>query len=502
MNQKEQGRLQVLNSLLAKHMTIEQASTLMGVSIRQAWRILAAYKEEGAAALAHGHRGRRAPNAISEDMKADVLHLARTRYVGTNHTHMSELLKEHEGIDIPRSTLRRLLVSAGENSPRGRRPPKHRSRRQRMPREGMLIQIDGSHHRWLGEDGPQFTLLLAVDDATGIVAGALFCDLEKTRSYFQLLEAMIRRYGLPLALYTDRHAVFKHTPSSDSAAAPTQFSRAMDELGIQLIFARSPQAKGRVERTAGTFQDRLVTELRLAGAITIDDANRVLEDFLARFNSRFMVPAQESEAVYRPVNDEIRLEKVLCFKYRRRVAKDNTVRYRRRTLQLLPGTDRTSYAGAVVDVLERLDGSLEVQHQGRDIPSQEAPPRPSVLRSSAGRTGHTPLPHMPTDINGNGLGRESAPTLATLDPIPHVGTLIAVAGPNGARRVRKPVRSPRRDPTPLQEARWNAVQEAKRKGLSIRGIARELGIHRDTAKKYMNAKSPPMTRHRPTSRDS
>ena len=112
------------------------------------------------------------------------------------------------------------------------------------------------------------------------------------------------------------------------------------------------------------------------------------------------------------------------------------------------------------------------------------------------------VPHMATDINGNGLGRESVPALATLDPIPHVGTLIAVAGPNGTRRVRKPVRSPRREPTPLQEARWNAVQKAKRKGLSIRGIARELGIHRDTAKKYMNAKSPPMTRHRPMSRDS
>ena len=502
MNQKEQGRLQVLNSLLAKHMTIEQASTLMGLSIRHTRRILAAYKEEGAAALAHGHRGRKAPNAISEDTKAAVLHLARTRYVGTNHTHMSELLREREGIDIARSTLRRLLVSAGENSPRGRRPPKHRSRRQRMPREGMLIQIDGSYHRWLGEDGPQFTLLLAVDDATGIVAGALFCELEKTRSYFQLLETLIRRCGLPLALYTDRHAVFKYTPSSDSAAAPTQFSRAMDELGIQLIFARSPQAKGRVERAAGTFQDRLVTELRLAGAITIDDANRVLKDFLTRFNSRFKVPARKSEAAYRPVDYGIHLEKVLCFKYRRRVARDNTVRYRWRTLQLLPGTDRTSYAGAVVDVLERLDGQLEVQHQGRDIPSQEAPPRPGVLRGLAGRTGHTPLPHLPTNVNSNGLGRKSVPRLATLAPVHHVGKLIAVAGPNGARRVRKSASPPRRKPTPLQEARWKAVQKAKRKGLSIRGIARELGIHRATVRKYMNAKSPPMTRHRPISKDS
>ena len=181
-----------------------------------------------------------------------------------------------------------------------------------MPSEGMLIQIDGSYHRWLGEDGTQFTLLLAVDDATGIVAGALFCDLEKTRSYFQLLEALIRRCGLPLALCTDRHAVFKHTPFSCSPAAPTQFSRAMDELGVQLIFARSPQAKGRVERTAGTSQDRLVTELRLAGAITIDDANRVLEDFLTRFNSRFKVPPQESEAAYRPVDDVVSIWRRCC----------------------------------------------------------------------------------------------------------------------------------------------------------------------------------------------
>ena len=319
---------------------MEQASTLMGVSTRHTRRIMAAYSKEGAAALAHSHRGRRAPNAISEATKTTVLHLARTRYSGTNHTHMSELLSEREGIDITRSTLRRLLVNAGESSPRGRRPPKHRVRRRRMPSEGMLIQVDGSYHRWLGKDGPQFTLLLAIDDASGIVVNALFCELENTHSYFSLLDGLIRRCGIPLALYADRHAVFKYTPPSEAASAPTQFSRAMDELGVQLIFAQSPQAKGRVERAAGTFQDRLVTELRLAGATTIDDANRVLEDFLPRFNGRFKVPARESEIAYRAVDDGMRLERVLCFKYRRRVARDNTVRYRWRTLQLLPGTDR------------------------------------------------------------------------------------------------------------------------------------------------------------------
>ena len=394
---------------------------------------------------------------------------------------MSELLREHEGIDITRSTLRRLLVNAGENSPRGRRPPKHRVRRQRMPREGMLIQIDGSYHRWLGEDGPQFTLLLAVDDATGIVVNALFCELENTRSYFHLLEGLIRRLGIPLALYADRHAVFKHTPPSETAAGPTQFSRAMDELGIQLIFALSPQAKGRVERAAGTFQDRLVTELRLAGATTIDDANRVLADFLPRFNSRFKAPAQESEVAYRAVGEEMCLEGILCFKYRRRVARDNTVRYHWRTLQLLPDTDRPSYAGAAVDVLEGLDGHLAVQREGRVIPSQEAPPRPSVLRGFAGRAVHTPTLHPPN----NGLGRRWTARLAALDATRDAEKPVATSGRNGAGRVRKAATRRHRKPTPLQTARWKAVQRAKRKGLSIRGVAPRAGhTQRDREEVY------------------
>ena len=496
LNQKEQARLKVLNSLLAKHVTIEQASTLMGVSTRHTRRILAAYRKDGAAALSHGHRGLRAPNAISEATKVAVLHLARTRYAGTNHTHMSELLREHEGIDIARSALRYLLVRAGENSPRGRRPPKHRARRQRMPREGMLIQIDESHHRWLGDDEPQFTLLLAVDDATGIVVNALFSELESTRSYFLLLGGLIQRSDIPLALYTDRHAVFKHTPSSDSAAAPTQFSRAMDELGIQLIFARSPQAKGRVERTAGTFQDRLVTELRLIGAMTIDDANRVLEGFLPRLNSRFKVPAQELDVAYRALDGGVCLERTLCFKYKRRVARDNTVRYRWHTLQLLPGTDRPSYAGAVVDVLEGLDSHLEVQHEGRIVPSQEAPPRPSVLRGFAGRTVHTSGSHLPN----NGLGRKWEDRLADLVATHEAPKPPASSNHTGTERSRPTATRRRRRPTALQTARWKVVQKAKRKGLSIRGIARELGIHRDTVRKYMNAERPPIVRSRLTSK--
>ena len=172
-----------------------------------------------------------------------MLRLAQTRYPDANHTHLSELLREREGIEIGRTTLRRILTGAGLKSPRRRRPPRHRVRRQRMPREGMLVQVDGSHHRWLGDDGPPFALLLAVDDATGIVVNALFCEQENTRDYFLLMRGLIQRYGVPIALYTDRHSVFKNVPGSGRAGAPTQFSRAMDELGIQMVFALSPQAK-------------------------------------------------------------------------------------------------------------------------------------------------------------------------------------------------------------------------------------------------------------------
>ena len=250
MTQKEQARLQVLNSLLAEHMTPDQAATLMGVTTRHTRRILAAYREKGVAAVAHGHRGRRPPNTTPKPVATAVVHLARTRYSGANHTHLSELLSEREGIDIGRTTLRRILVNAGLSSPRRRRPPKHRVRRQRMPREGMLIPLDGSYHRWLGDDGPQFTILLAVDDATGCVVNALFCDHEDTGNYFLLMQGLLRRCGIPLALYTDRHAVFKHRSEYQPTGTPTQFGRAMEELGVQVIFALSPQAKEPVSQSS------------------------------------------------------------------------------------------------------------------------------------------------------------------------------------------------------------------------------------------------------------
>ena len=194
---------------------------------------------------------------------------------------------------------------------------------------------------------------------------------------------------------------------------PTQFSRAMEELGIQMIFALSPQAKGRVERTAGTFQfqDRLVTELRLAGASSIGEANRVLEQFLPRFNQRFPVPPQHPELAFRPLNPELRLEQVRCFKHRRRVARDNTVRFQLHTLQLLPSPERPSYAGAAVEVLEGLDGRLSVRHEGRILPAQEAPPSPVFLRNGHRLSATVPVP----PSGAHGLGERWTATLKPLD---------------------------------------------------------------------------------------
>ena len=486
LTSKEQARLQVLNSLLAEHMTLDQAAMLMGVTTRHTRRMLAAYREEGAAAVAHGHRGRQPPNATPDAVVADVVHLARTRYEGANHTHLRELLSEREGIDIGRTTLRRILVNAGLSSPRRRRPPKHRVRRQRMPREGMLIQMDGSHHSWLGNRRSPFALLLAVDDATGAVVVALFSEREDAHSYFVLIPGLVQHLGVPVALYTDRHGVFKHTPGSGLDGASTQFSRAMDELGVQMIFARSPRAKGRVERAAGTFQDRLVTELRLSGAGGIGATNTVLQQFRPGFNRRFQVPPQYPEPAFRPLDPELCLDQILCFKYRRRVDKDNTVRFQLHTLQLLPGPERLSYAGAAVDVLEGLDGRLSVRHEGRILAAQEAPPSPVFLRNGHGRSASVPVP--PSSVNG--LGERWIETLEPLhsrsededDPSMIIDD-VATAG--------KPAATSARELTFLQKERWKAVQKARRKGMSLRSIERELGINRATVRKYLGAEGPP-----------
>jgi hypothetical protein len=256
-----------------------------------------------------------------------------------------------------------------------------------MPQEGILLQLDGSHHAWLENRGPWFTLFLAIDDATGTVPYALFREREDTLGYFELLKVIINRCGIPLGVYTDRDSIFHVERSPSNGISPiTQFGRALRELGITHVIAHSPEAKGRVERANGTFQDRLVAELRLAEASSISGANSVLWDFLPRFNQRFGVPAAQPGQAYRPISLELDLEGILCVKERRRVARDNTVQYRQRNLQLFPDADKVSYAGAYVEIQERLDGQILACYQRKILTPQDAPSLAATLRAQANDT--------------------------------------------------------------------------------------------------------------------
>ena len=472
LTQQEQSRLQTLNLVLEGRMGVLEAAGVLGLSGRQAWRIMAAYRREGVAALAHGNRGCRPANAISEEIRHRVIELAGTRYAGVNHTHLTELLAEREEIRLSRSTVRNILVGAGIASPRQRRPPQHRCRRERMPKEGVLVQIDGSYHNWLESRGPWLTLLLAVDDATGTIPWALFSEREDAKGYFRLLWGITQVRGVPLAVYTDRHSVFQpphrafetFEESLSQGRGRTQVGRALRELGISQVFARSPEAKGRVERMAGTFQDRLVSELRLAGATNMVEANRALWKFLPGFNQRFGVPPVQPGEAYRPVDAD--LATILCFKYSCKVARDNTVKYQWHTLQLLPSSERRSYSGIRAELQIRLDGNMVVLYDGKVIPSREAPPRAEVLRSDES-TCTRPLPILPKCITDNfAYERIATESIARRLPTQQIWL---------------------RKPSPRQLRRWEAVQAAKLRGLSGRAIARELRISRDTVLKYLTA---------------
>jgi hypothetical protein len=262
--------------------------------------------------------------------------------------------------------VRRLRRSIGQGSPRKRRAPRHRQRRERYSQRGMFVQLDGSPHDWLEGRGPRLTLLVAVDDATNELVYAVFREQEDDAGYFELLLGIIEMHGLPEALYTDRHTIFRSPkqPTLEQELAGerprSQFGRAMDELAIEVIYANSPQAKGRVERLLGTLQDRLVKELREAGACTLEQANEVLKRFLPNFNARFGIPPAQTGSAYRPWPQGLKPEQVFCFKHLRSVTNDNTISFDGKRLQIPPGPDRVSYAHARVEVQQRLDGSLAI----------------------------------------------------------------------------------------------------------------------------------------------
>ena len=254
----------------------------------------------------------------------------------------------------------------------------------------MLVQIDGSRHAWLGDRGPWLCLLAAIDDATGKLAAAVFREEEDAAGYFLLVQQLLEQHGRPLALYHDRHGIFQQTSKASETDTleeqlagkqdPTQCGRLLEELEITSIAARSPQAKGRVERLFGTLQDRLVGELGLADAQTLEQAQQVVTEYLPRLNAQFAVAATQSGSAYRPLSEHCQAELLFCFKYWRTVGADTVVSEARQRLQIGADTQRRSYAHARVQVHERLDGSLAVYHADRCLSTTPAPAEAPPLR--------------------------------------------------------------------------------------------------------------------------
>ena len=307
---EERKRALVLGRVIAGRLTIPEAALLLGLSDRSVWRLKSRFvaADLDPAALAHGNHGRPAAHRLDPALMRRVVTFARDGYAGINDTHLSELLAEREGIQLSRSSVRRILRSAGIASPRRHRAPAYRSRRERRAAAGMLVQLDASRHHWFGAQRPFASLHSAIDDATGAVLAAVFRDTEDAAGYFTLLERILRDFGVPLATYSDRHGIFWRSPRERESIEeellgrrqPTQLGRAFAECGIELILANSPQAKGRVERLFGTFQDRLVGELRLAAVVDLASANAFLSGYLPRHNSRFAVAAADGEPDWTP----------------------------------------------------------------------------------------------------------------------------------------------------------------------------------------------------------
>ena len=408
MTAREQQRARVLGRILMGELTMGEGSTALGLSERQLWRLRSALVENGPAGLVHGNRGRASAQRIEPDRRTRIVVL-RERYGPINDTHFGELLAEREGIVISRESLRTILRAEGIASPRRRRSPHYRSRRPRMGAEGTLLQLDGSRHDWLAGRGPELVLLGAIDDATGLVTAAVFRDQEDAAGYLEILRATIERHGLPGAIYRDGHSAFapsnptRRHPLADDDPALSQVGRALAELDIDSILAGSPQAKGRIERLWGTFQDRLVVELRLAGVVDRAGANAFLIDYLPRHNMRFAVSALDPLPAWRPVPDDVVLDRVLVFKYRRKVAKDHTVSIAGHVLQLPRGaTGAANYAGKRVEVHIALDGSLVAYDGQRRLAVSAAPPDPRQLRA----------------VHGQRVGPSLMPAAATVPWIP------------------------------------------------------------------------------------
>jgi transposase len=367
LSQKELQRVAVISRCVKGELACARAAELLSLSVRQIKRLKKRMREDGEAALAHANRGRPSHRRLPDAVIERVLRLARGTYAGFNDQHLCEKLVEREGIALSRETLRRLLRKQGLASPRKRRAPAHRQRRVRSAQLGELVQLDGSPHDWLEGRGPQLTALGMQDDATGKILAAQFFPSETTFGYLCLLGQLVRRHGLPLALYGDHSGIFvrndQHWTVEEQLAGkrqPTQFGRALEQLGVTFIAAHSPQAKGRVERLWGVLQDRLTSELRLAKAADIDSANTVLRTFIADYNRRFARLPREATTAWRAAPEN--LDHICAFVHERIVSNDNVVQWEGHRFQIPQQARRFSFAGAKVHIYQALDGRISLYY--------------------------------------------------------------------------------------------------------------------------------------------
>jgi len=354
--------------------TLGEAGKKIGVSYRQAKRIRRALRVKGIKGILHGNTGRTPWNRTADWIRQRVLEVSKELYRDFNDRHFTEKLSEDQKIELSRETVRKLRRRAGIEPKRRRRAPGHRKRRERKAQEGAMVLWDGSPHHWLGSDQPACCLMAAIDDATGKVLVARFFPFEGSSGYLWLLREVVKRYGIPLVMYHDRHGSLHRNDSHWSLEEqlagrqePTQVGLALEALGIESIAALSPQAKGRIERLFGTLQDRLIAELGLEGVQNLQEANRFLKFFIPRFNRRFAVCPRESEKAWRKVPPDIDLDRIISFRYRSVVGNDNSVRIGGLIVDLPPDSHRRSYAKAHVEVRQLLNGSWKVYYQDQLI---------------------------------------------------------------------------------------------------------------------------------------
>jgi len=375
--------------------TLVEASGKMGVSYRQAKRLKGAFISGGIEALAHGNRGRPPANKTDDEIRSRIIALSEDVYSKLNDTHYTEMLADREGISVSRETVRSILRSEGIRPKRKRKARKHHRRRPRKECEGLMMLWDGSPHRWFGREHPPCCLMAAMDDATGKALALVLVEYEGSWAYLELLRQVVSQHGIPGSVYQDRHSALKRNDefwSIEEQLAgrqdPTQVQAALEALGIEQIFAQTPQAKGRIEKLFETLQDRLVAMLGVEGIVDIESANRYLNEvFLDYFNSRFAVPAERTQAAWRKVPRALDLERVLSFRYESRVANDNAIRLGDVTIDIPPGPGKRSWAGVKAEVRQLLDGSWRVYYQDRLIATAPATEVAEPIRTRRRRKG-------------------------------------------------------------------------------------------------------------------